>query len=428
MFIKLSAPVAVQWELTSWCNHFCIHCYNYWRHGTKNVFEPDLEAYDKVSQAMAANKVFAATLTGGEPLVALDAAFPYLIRLRDAGIVLSMNTNLTLLTPRKVEQLNELGVRAITTSLMSYDPTTNDYLANAPSAFNRVVEGIRLALESGFYLVVNMVVSKHNLAHVFATAEFLKSLGVENFSATKVSTPGNAPEAFDGMRLGMDEFHLMLSELLRVRDELGMNIDSLEFYPYCSLPDQASANAFGGRMCTAGKTACTIGDDGEVRPCSHAPMAYGNLKTDDLWEVWDRQNPWRSGEMLPEKCRTCPAQLMCMGGCKIEALVEYGSLNAPDPLCRGPHLMLPEKPEPAVMTGSFRFRRSIRTRSEDFGGIVFSSTRRWAPVTASLLRFVEKQEAQPFAAVDLAHFLDLSEGEIQPTLNLLLSKGIILPS
>lgn len=203
MFIRLSAPVAVQWELTSWCNHFCIHCYNYWRHGKKNVFEPDLEAYDKVSQALVANKVFAATLTGGEPLVALDAAFPYLTRLRDAGIVLSMNTNLTLLTPRKVEQLKELGIRSINTSLMSHDQTTNDYLANAPGAYKRIVAGIKLAIESGFYVNVNMVVSRYNLDHVFATGKYVKSLGAESFSATKVSTPDHASTAFDGMQLSM---------------------------------------------------------------------------------------------------------------------------------------------------------------------------------------------------------------------------------
>ncbi len=31
MYHELKSPVTVQLEITSKCNHRCVHCYNYWR-------------------------------------------------------------------------------------------------------------------------------------------------------------------------------------------------------------------------------------------------------------------------------------------------------------------------------------------------------------------------------------------------------------
>ena len=100
IFRTLSAPVVLQWELTSFCNERCIHCYNYWRTDVleeKIIITPEtLAIFDKTSSEIVRNKIFHVTVTGGEPLAVLRWAYPYLQRLAEGGVEISFNTNLTI--------------------------------------------------------------------------------------------------------------------------------------------------------------------------------------------------------------------------------------------------------------------------------------------------------------------------------------------
>jgi MoaA/NifB/PqqE/SkfB family radical SAM enzyme len=45
MYKELKSPVAVQLELTTACNHKCIHCYNHWRNASeKDVTLSEVDA------------------------------------------------------------------------------------------------------------------------------------------------------------------------------------------------------------------------------------------------------------------------------------------------------------------------------------------------------------------------------------------------
>jgi MoaA/NifB/PqqE/SkfB family radical SAM enzyme len=75
MFRTLSAPIAVQWEVTSLCDKSCIHCYNYWRDSSQAVRheEPVLaHTYELVAQEILSNHVLSVTITGGEPLLVFE--------------------------------------------------------------------------------------------------------------------------------------------------------------------------------------------------------------------------------------------------------------------------------------------------------------------------------------------------------------------
>jgi len=143
---QLSAPLNAQWELTAWCNHRCIYCYNYWR-GDGSVFQPrltkaDLHTQRQIAEELVQNRVFHATLTGGEPLAVIEQMEGILKTAVDSGLRLGINSNLTLLNDRKVGILKELGVRSILTSLMSADELLTDRLTQRPGAYQRILEGI----------------------------------------------------------------------------------------------------------------------------------------------------------------------------------------------------------------------------------------------------------------------------------------------
>lgn len=436
IFRTLSAPVSLQWELTPFCNERCIHCYNYWRTdtlGEKLITTPDtLAVLDKVSSEIVRNKIFNVTVTGGEPLAILKWAYPYLQRLAEGEVEISFNTNLTMLTKEKARLLKDLGVKSILTSLISSNPQLNDELANRPDTHKDVSRGIRLALDEGFWVGVNMVVTKKNLHDIYTTAEYVKNLGVKAFSATKASTPTNN-KGFEEYALSPQELRFMIQELIRVRDSLDLSTDSLEFYPVCMFDTQQTRDFTTNHSCNAGKTGCTIGFDGSIRPCSHASQIYGSIQDKGgLKKAWENLQPWRTEEYIPIQCLPCPVKNLCRGGCRSEAFVINGSLKAPDPYCEYPPVVLPRTPSRGKgvdLSAKFGFKPFVKAREENFGGILFASPAKWTGVTCELYNFYRANRTKDFSLHDLAQGLLLDNVEVtSQTVEFLIQKDILYES
>lgn len=335
IFRTLSAPVTLQWELTPWCNENCIHCYNFWRVGGNNnpFISPNMEVYKASSQEIVNNKIFQVTVTGGEPLAVFRQSYPFLEYLVENKISLSLNSNLTMLNKEKAKLLKKLSSCSILTSLLSGNPELNNDLTGRPNTHKDVTRGINIALNEGLYVEVNMVVTKANLSDIFSTAEYVKNLGVTAFSATKAAAPVNSKD-FSEYALSQRDFQLMISELNKIKNELGLEVDSLEFYPPCAFDTQESRDLCANHICTAGKTTCTIGFDGQIRPCSHAVQTYGSILDEGgLSQAWISLQPWRTDTFIPTGCNNCTLKNTCGGGCRSEAYAVSGSLKAPDPYC-----------------------------------------------------------------------------------------------
>lgn len=433
VFRTLSAPVTLQWEQTWYCNHNCEHCYNFWRQSEESqkleITPENIKVYEETADQIIENKVFQVTITGGEPLAVFKWTYPSMQKLSEAGVGISLNSNLTMLNREKAKLLKRLGVRSILTSLMSANPELNDRLAGHQNAHRDTVRGIQIALEEGFWVAVNMVVTKKNLSEIYETAEYVKGLGITSFAATKASTPITCPDFSDYM-LSHDDFRFMVDELLRIRDNLGLNTDSLEFYPMCFFEKQETRDFAGNRICNAGKTACTIGPDGLVRPCSHANQVYGSVLEGDegLKKAWLNLQGWRTERYIPEECGQCSIRNLCRGGCRTEAFAMSGSLEAPDPYAvfsRPPLEMSPPKDIHIKNEAHYEFHPGIKTRQEDFGGIIFITPVRWLAVTDRLLSFYNEFAGASFTIRDLAEGLGTSPEEVIPTAKILARKTII---
>lgn len=405
-FITLSAPISVQWEVTPWCNESCVHCYNFWRKepNLKPVVSADtIHLWEKATSSIIDSHVFQATITGGEPLSVFRHIYPFIEKLSRNGVGLGLNSNLTMLNREKAQLLKKAGIRTILTSMHSADAQINDQLAGRVNTLKDVTRGINTALNEGLWVAVNMVVTKKNLTDIYKTAEYVKSLGIKNFSATKASAPIRDID-FSEYTLSQSEFRYMLNELLRVRENLELSIDSLEFYPACSLDSQDITDTFGGRMCNAGKTACTIGYNGQIRPCSHAIQEYGSVREEDgLRKAWLNLQPWRvTGTYLPNECQDCKIKNLCRGGCRTEAYVSGGNLKCVDPYSNFSNTALakpiPERP-PVNIEDTFTFSKRATSRKEDFGGILYFSPIKWAAVDPKMYNFYCRSKRGGFYSI-----------------------------
>jgi len=435
LFKILSAPIYVQWEVTPICNHNCIHCYNHWRNTDYKIDSKlSKDFYSKIVSELISNNVFSVTVTGGEPLIVIEDILPFLSQLNLAGIRISINSNLSLMTEEIILKLEEVGVSSILVSLPSGNPETNDYITQRKGSFESISKGISVVLKHKINFTVNMVVTKLNLSEVFLTAQYVAMMGVKNFSATKATVPGNCDD-FSPYALNLQEFHFLMGELMRVKKELGLNVDSLEFYPTCSFENQETKEAFGlKRSCSAGKTNCTIGFDGQIRPCSHAFQTYGNIN-DGLLKAWNSMDEWRQNNWIPEKCKDCRLKERCGGGCKIEAFKVNGTLNKPDPYCDFSKLPIPlatPKKIPDVSSiRFFKFNQIIKFREEKFGAILYVGPNNWIPVDNKLFQFAKHNKKTEFTSEELSQWMNVPNDEANDLLcylytGLIIKKGGIL--
>lgn len=432
MFKTLSAPISLQWELTPWCNHNCIHCYNFWRQNRipLQLAEQAVLMHTRTVEEIVANKVFHVTVTGGEPLAVLSRLKSQVSSLTEAGVDLSLNSNLTLLNSNKVELLRELGFKSILTSLIASDATLNDHLAQTPGAFDKTIAGIKLAIASGFPVAINMVISKPNLQYLDATAKLAKELGAVAFTATKASAPSNCPD-FSAYQLDINELQQMFINLLEASKKYDIEVDSLEHYPSCLMPEDDTLTKFGVRKCSAGKTGCTIGFDGLIRPCSHASDTYGYIG-DGLATAWQNMGEWRDLSLIPSNCQTCPAySKICSAGCRVEAKSATGTLSGTDPYCQ-------QQPPKAVrkeehfqshpLETSFIVSPRVRFRLEEFGGIAYFSSSRWFPVDHKLYQLLQTahQDQTEISATTVADYLGVDKRLGAQTLRILNLKNIVI--
>lgn len=433
MFRRLSAPVMIQWEVTPSCNLSCLHCYNHWRDASQaeDCHLTSREHHNNWKEAVVEiirNEVFSVVVTGGEPLIVIRHLSKFLKLLSDQGVRLTLNTNATLLDDEAALLLKECGIASLLVSLPSHSEEVNDLITQTPRSWERTCSGIEVAMRNNIAVTINMVVSQPNLGQVMKTAQFVQGLGVNNFAATRVASPENCPD-FSHLELSNAEFDVMLTELLQVEEQLGLKVDSLEFYPYCAFSTRRQLSTFGSRMCSAGKTSCTIGHDGQIRPCSRSSFVYGNI-SDGLGEAWTKMEPWRNGELNPEECQNCKLLGACGGGCKVNAFQTTGRLDKPDPVANLSNPLLTRaKTEPVVISvDTFELNPRLNLRAEEFGGILHVKSGNWVPVNQELFSLFEEAVCKGKEVMhieEIAAALGVSVQEAKETISYLVSKRIL---
>ena len=364
----LSLPLTAQLEVTDFCNHRCIHCYNL-DSEVKN--RPMRHVKDETVLAVAHklidNKVFGVIVTGGEPLIKKELTKQIISLLKDNGLRVSLNTNLTLFDDDFISFLKEKKV-GVLTSCPSGISSSFAKLVGIDN-YAKFETNLKKLADIGVRLTVNMVITKDNLHEIRKTAKRMKSLGCKSFAATPMGLNVEYPRL--DLLLTVEEVRQVISDLLWIEENLGMKVDVLEALPKCVFPESVlmGKHAFLNRKCQAGRTVIAVSCNGDVRPCAHNPSSYGNILEDDLHEIWQKMSDWRSAEYVPDGCRDCAWLNRCNGGCRTSAKAFNGDWNKNDMWCTGRLSVSPPKehqrPVELKADTLLQFTHSIKTRKEN---------------------------------------------------------------
>lgn len=297
-------PLSGTLELTERCNLACQMCYINQPANSRDAVARELtlpQVRNILDQLFDAGCLFL-LLTGGEVLLRPD--FPDIWRYaKRKGLLLTLFTNGTLLTPRIADFLAEWRPTTMEITLYGATRETYERVTRIPGSHARCLRGIELAMERGLRLNLKSLVVQANRHEIDAMQNLAASFGVshrfDGVLLPRLNGGGIAP----GQRLSPAELVALdreyperLEEFDRFsRDFAGAVVRSESVY-----------------SCLAGQRSFYIDSAGRMRLCLMALRPAYDLLQVSFQKGWESLGTVRGKKRtLDTPCRTCDAGVLC---------------------------------------------------------------------------------------------------------------------
>jgi sulfatase maturation enzyme AslB (radical SAM superfamily) len=127
-------------------------------------------------------------LAGGEPFMIKKFA-RMLSEISNTDCQIIVNTNATIVTKPLLDQLKRFKSVSIVVSIDGYSEL-NDQIRRG-SNWKTVVKNIKMFMELGFNVLVNTVLQRDNINHLYQLGIFLESIGIDDWIISPLFTPEN---------------------------------------------------------------------------------------------------------------------------------------------------------------------------------------------------------------------------------------------
>lgn len=330
-------PLAMLAELTHRCPLSCPYCSNPLEL-TARQNELTTDQWAEVFRQAADLGVLQLHLSGGEP-----ASRPDLVAIVAAARVAGLYTNLITsgigLTPRRLAELEAVGLDHVQLSLQGVNAQMADWVGGYRGGFDRKLLIAAEITRLGLPLTVNAVMHRHNLPDLDRSIAFAAELGARRIEVACVQFQGWALKN----RAALQPTREQVEEAKRVVAAAQATYAgrlAIDFVPPDYFADFPKACMSGW-----GSTGLNIAPDGKVLPCHAAEiipgLVFDNVLTKPLSEIWyggPAFDAFRGTDWLPPPCRGCERAEVDYGGCRCQAMALTGNAAATDPVCRkSPH-------------------------------------------------------------------------------------------
>lgn len=328
-------PITGTLELLPICNMNCDMCYirlsrtEMEKKGRMRTADEWISMGEEMERA----GVLFLLLTGGEPLLFPDFRRLYL-SLRERGIILTVNTNGTLIDADWAAFFGENKPRRINITLYGADDRAYETLCHYPGGFEKTLQGIRLLKERGVDVKLNGSVTKSNRNDM----EKLYAIGRELGAPVHMDTymlPGihERKLPFEAQsRLEPEEAAAAEMEMLRNE----MNPEAFRMYVrQMLLQIKKEGNVYSeGITCMAGNCSFAVNWQGEMRPCVTLEEPSVPVFETGFESAWQQISEKVKAYRVNEKCRQCRLRPVCKT-CVASARLETGEYDGlPEYLCR----------------------------------------------------------------------------------------------
>ena len=331
------SPISAVLELLPLCNMNCSMCYvrlsreEMERKGRVRTAEEWIE----LAKELQRKGVLFVLLTGGEPLLYPEFKKIYLA-LQDMGMIISVNTNGTLINDEWIEFFAKNKPRKMNITLYGGSEDTYERLCHHREGYHKTLYAIEQLRKNNIDIRINYTVTKENYLEVEDIIKWTKERSLPMVIDTyMIPVKRERSKPFDKqsrlmpkdaakvrvnswkMRMSMDDYEREAQEMLKKASLL----DKKEHKDTCNM------------TCHAGKSSFTITWDGRMMPCLTLEKVQVDVFEKGFSESWKYLVEETEKIMINSKCAECLYRPFCRT-CAACAIAETGDEQGiPEYMC-----------------------------------------------------------------------------------------------
>ena len=342
-------PFIVIWEITRACGLACRHCRAeavLRRHPLELTTEESFRLIDQVARANPTLFV----LTGGDPALRPDLK-ELISHAAQQGLRVGLSPSATPEFLRAdFAELKRLGVARISLSLDGASRESHDSFRGVPGTWELTMEAIARAAAANLPVQINTTFTRQNIGEFDAFTSLLERIRPVLWSVFQLVPTGRGKL---GDLLTAEELEELFLRLQKLSTTAPYDIKTTEGQHYRRVVLQQTKNPAALRSraplgINDGKGFVFISHLGDIQPSGFLPITAGNVRKDELIEVY-RNAPLfrnlRDTSLLQGKCGCCEFKNIC-GGSRARAFAMTGDPFGEEPLCA----YQPRRRQPALHT------------------------------------------------------------------------------
>ena len=173
-FKGIRAPFTAGFELTAKCNLDCVHCYAKPGRVHKDM---STDEFKSIFDVLVDRGLLDAYFTGGEIFTRSDFEEIYLYA-KKKGVLLSLLSNITLLTKHHIDLFKEYPVEVISTTMYGYTEEAYERVTGVKGSYKKFMNALELLEKSGIKYELKYVAMEQNYDDIYKMREFGNKLGV----------------------------------------------------------------------------------------------------------------------------------------------------------------------------------------------------------------------------------------------------------
>lgn len=328
-------PINGSIELLPLCNMNCDMCYvrlspaEMEKQGRLRT----LEEWLQLAEEMVKEGVLFLLLTGGEPLLYPQFKELYLA-LKQMGMILTINTNGTLIDEEWADFFAKNKPRRINITLYGADDETYATLCHYPKGYTKTIRGIRLLRERGVDVKIGNSVAKHNRKDL----EQIHAIGDELQVPVRTDTY-MVPGVRERNRPYNEQSRLSPADAAEARIQaLKLEFPPELFQQYVeqtiALTEHHDPSRYSRHVsCLAGNCSFTINWQGEMHMCVVMTQPSAPVFEVGFRAAWQHLVAETEKLLIHERCVECPKRVVCHT-CAASAFLETGAYDGiPQYLC-----------------------------------------------------------------------------------------------
>lgn len=296
--------------VTTKCNERCIHCY------IPNAEKDEAVTFDKeavketVRQFRAMNGL-KVNFSGGEPLLHPDI-WELLDFCQQQNLMLLLNSNMVVLTPKMVKRLETLRMFNIQVSLYSMQPEIHDKITGRKGAFEHTRRSIEMLVNHNIPVMISCPVMKANCHCVADIKRYADSLNIDcYFDYVMMARSDRTSDNLDG-RITISETKSVIRQIVEASP---MSMSAISNATSC---EELMKKEFAHRWnrCDIMSSSLCMDADGTLFPCpGWNRMKLANIKDTTLSEVWTKSTIANNLRIINQrqftKCSSCNLHHFC---------------------------------------------------------------------------------------------------------------------